>query len=159
LEVTNDYVGRVESDIREAVDKDDLQMIVSNIGLTPDLSSIYTSNSGQHTAFVQVSLKKEHRLSTFEYMNRARHKLASDLPEVSTYFQTGGLVDSVVNQGMPAPIDIQVSGTDQQAAYAVATEVAQKVRSLHEVADVLIPQDLDYPGLQLDVRREMSARL
>ena len=40
-------------------------MIVSNIGLTPDLSSIYTSNSGQHTAFVQVSLSKEHKLSTF----------------------------------------------------------------------------------------------
>ena len=49
-------------------------------------------------------------------MDRVRRKLASDLPELSTYFQTGGLVDSVVNQGMPAPIDIQVSGNDQHAA-------------------------------------------
>ena len=51
-------------------------------------------------------------------MDRVRRKLASDLPEVSTYFQTGGLVDSVVNMGMPAPIDIQVSGNNQHAAYA-----------------------------------------
>ena len=92
-------------------------------------------------------------------MNRVRQKLASDLPEISTYFQTGGLVDSVVNQGMPAPIDIQVSGNDQQAAYAVAGEMARKLRTLPEVSDVLIPQDLDYPGLQLDVHREMAARL
>ena len=159
LEVTNDFVARIENDIREVVGKDDLQMIVSNIGLTPDLSSIYTSNSGQHTAFVQVSLKKEHKLSTYEYMNRVRGKLASDLPEVSTYFQTGGLVDSVVNQGIPAPIDIQVSGNNQHAAYAVASEIARKLRTLRNVSDVLIPQDLDYPGLQLDVRREMAARL
>ena len=159
LEFTDRYVARVEDDIRGVIGKDDLQMIVSNIGLTPDLSSIYTSNSGQHTAFVQVSLARDHKLSTFEYMNRVRQKLASDLPEVSTYFQTGGLVDSVVNQGMPAPIDIQVSGNDQQAAYQVASEMAQKLRSMNDVSDVLIPQDLDYPGLELNVRREMAARL
>ena len=159
LEFTDRYVARVEDDIRGVIGKDDLQMIVSNIGLTPDLSSIYTSNSGQHTAFVQVSLAQDHKLSTFEYMNRVRQKLASDLPEVSTYFQTGGLVDSVVNQGMPAPIDIQVSGNDQQAAYQVASEMAQKLRSMNDVSDVLIPQDLDYPGLELNVRREMAARL
>jgi multidrug efflux pump subunit AcrB len=159
LEVTNDLVAHVENDIRQVVDKDDLQMIVSNIGLTPDLSSIYTSNSGQHTAFVQVSLHKEHKVSTFTYMERVRRRLGADLPEVSTYFQTGGLVDSVVNQGMPAPIDIQVSGNDQRAAYTAASEIARKLRSLRNVSDVLIPQDLNYPGLQLDVHREMAARL
>ncbi len=159
LEMTNQYVARVEDDIRQVIGQKDLKMIVSNIGLTPDLSSIYTSNSGQHTAFVQVSLAKEHDLSTFAYMRRVQHKLSSDLPELSTYFQTGGLVDSVVNQGMPAPIDIQVSGNNQHEAYAVASELAQKLKRLPNVSDVLIPQDLDYPGLQLNVNREMSARL
>ena len=61
LEVTNHYIARVENDIREVIGKDDLQMIVSNIGMTPDLSSIYTSNSAQHTAFVQVSCRKSTR--------------------------------------------------------------------------------------------------
>ncbi len=159
LEMTNQYVARVEDDIRQIIGQKDLKMIVSNIGLTPDLSSIYTSNSGQHTAFVQVSLEKDHELSTFAYMRRVQHKLSSDLPELSTYFQTGGLVDSVVNQGMPAPIDIQVSGNDQHEAYAVASELAQKLKRMPNVSDVLIPQDLDYPGLQLNVKREMSARL
>ncbi len=159
LEMTNQYIARVENDIREVIGKDDLQMIVSNIGMTPDLSAIYTSNSAQHTAFVQVSLSPEHKLSTFTYMDRVRRKLDADVPELSTYFQTGGLVDSVVNMGMPAPIDIQVSGNNQHAAYAAASEIAGKVRQLRDVSDVLIPQDLDYPGIELDVRREMAARL
>ena len=39
-----------------------------------------------------------------------------DFPEISSYFQTGGLVDAVVNLGLPAPIDIQVSGKNLQEA-------------------------------------------
>ena len=159
LEMTNEYVARVEDDIRQVVGPHDLRMIVANIGMTPDLSSIYTSNSAQHTAFVQVSLSKEHSTSTFAYMNRVRQKLAADLPQLSTYFQTGGLVDSVVNMGMPAPIDLQVTGNNQREAYAVAGEMAAKLRRLSDVNDVLIPQDLDYPGIELNVRREMAARL
>jgi hydrophobic/amphiphilic exporter-1 (mainly G- bacteria), HAE1 family len=64
-----------------------------------------------------------------------------------------------VNMGMPAPIDIQVSGNNQHAAYEVASEIAGKLRQLNQVSDVLIPQDLDYPGIELNVRREMAARL
>jgi hydrophobic/amphiphilic exporter-1 (mainly G- bacteria), HAE1 family len=159
LEVTNEYVGQIENKIREVVPSHDLNMIVSNIGLQPDLSAIYSSNSAQHTAFVQVGLAAAHKLSTYEYMDRVRKKLTSDLPEVSTYFQTGGLVNSVVNQGMPAPVDIQVAGNDQHAAYEVAKQLAAKLRSMPDVSDVLIPQDLDYPGLELNVSREMAARL
>ena len=56
IELTNDYIARVEDDIREVIDKDDLAMIVSNIGVNADLSAIYTTNSAMHTAFVQVQL-------------------------------------------------------------------------------------------------------
>ncbi len=119
----------------------------------------HTSNSGQHTAFVQVSLKKEHSRSSFEYMQRVREKLRDDLPELSTYFQTGGLVDAVVNLGLPAWIDIQVSGSDLKEAYRTASDLARKIRAEKGVSDVLIPQDLDYPGIQLNVNREMAAKL
>ncbi len=159
LELTNQYIKRVEADIREVVPDKDLDMVLSNIGITPDFSAIYTSNSGQHTAFVQVSLKKDHSVGSYEYMRRVRAKLADDLPELSTYFQSGGLVDAVVNLGLPAPIDIQVSGNDQHDAYKTAAEIAGSVRGLRGVSDVLIPQDLDYPGIELNVNREMAARM
>jgi len=159
IELTDKYIARVEEDIRSVVPAKDLGMIVSNIGITPDFSAIYTSNSGQHTAFVQVSLKEGHGKSSFAYMDLVRKKLREDLPEVSTYFQTGGLVDAVVNLGLPAPIDIQVSGNNLHDAYATATKLAGNIKALNGVSDVLIPQDLDYPGLQLNVNREMAGRL
>jgi hydrophobic/amphiphilic exporter-1 (mainly G- bacteria), HAE1 family len=159
LELTNDYIRRVEEDIRQVVPPADLELIVSNIGITPDFSAIYTSNSGQHTAFVQVSLKEGHRVSSFVYMNRVRTKLAEDLPQLSTYFQTGGLVDSIVNLGLPAPIDVQVSGNNMREALRTASDLAKKIKQLKTVSDVLIPQDLDYPGIQLNVERDMASRM
>lgn len=120
---------------------------------------MYTSNSGQHTATVQVSLKEGHKIGSYEYMNRVRARLAEDLPELSTYFQSGGLVDAVINLGLPAPIDIQVGGNSLHAAYDTAQQLAGKIRQLKGVSDVLVPQDLDYPALKVDVNREMSSRL
>jgi multidrug efflux pump subunit AcrB len=159
LEVTDQYIAKAEEDIRSVIPPSDLGMIVSNIGITPDFSAIYTSNSGQHTAFVQVSLKKGHSKSSFAYMDLVRAKLRDDLPQLTTYFQTGGLVDAVVNLGLPAPIDIQVQGYNLKEAYATASTLAAKIRNLKGVSDVLIPQDMDYPGLELDVNREMAGRL
>jgi hydrophobic/amphiphilic exporter-1 (mainly G- bacteria), HAE1 family len=92
-------------------------------------------------------------------MNLVRSKLRDDVPELSTYFQTGGLVDAVVNLGLPAPIDIQVGGNDLNEAFATATKLADNIKKLQGVSDVLVPQDIDYPGIELDVNREMAGRL
>lgn len=159
IELTNEYVKRIETEIRGVVPEEDLGMIVSNIGVTPDFSAMYTSNAGQHTATVQVSLKEGHKVGSYEYMGRVRKKIAADFPELASYFQSGGLVDAVINLGLPAPIDVQVGGTDLQQTYATAKELAGRIRSLQGVSDVLIPQDLDYPALRLDVNREMASRL
>jgi multidrug efflux pump subunit AcrB len=134
-------------------------MIDSNIGITSGFESIYTSNSGENTAFVNVALNKGHSKSSFAYMNLVHAKLHSDLPELSTYFQSGSLVDAVVNLGLPAPIDIQVEGSNMKEAYATASNLAAQIRKLNGVSDVLIPQDLDDPGLEVDVNREMAGRL
>jgi hydrophobic/amphiphilic exporter-1 (mainly G- bacteria), HAE1 family len=159
LEVTDKYVARVEQDIRSLIPAKDLEMIVSNIGITPDISAIYTSNSAMHTAFVQVNLTEGHRLGSYAYMERVRRKLADDLPELSTYFQAGGLVDSVVNQGLPAPLDIQVSDNNLAEGYGIARTIALQLKGSNLVSDVLIPQDIDYPGLELNIDREQASLL
>jgi multidrug efflux pump subunit AcrB len=159
IEVTDDYIAKMEKDIREVVSPEDLNMIVSNIGITPDLSAIYTSNSAMNTAFIQVSLKEDHKIGSYAYMQKARQKLTQDFPDVSTYFQAGGLVDSVVNQGKPAPIDIQISGNDLEQAFSIAQSTASKLKQLNSVNDVLIPQDLSYPGLELNINREQAGLL
>jgi HAE1 family hydrophobic/amphiphilic exporter-1 len=159
LEVTNEYVQGVEDEIRKVVPPDELRIIVSNIGVTPGFSSIYTSNAGQHTAFIQVGLKESHKVGSYEYMNRVRERLRSDMPELSTYFQSGGLVDAVLNLGLPAPIDVQVSGMNLDKAYQVALRLANQIRQVRGVNDLLIPQDMDYPALRLDIDRQRAGLL
>jgi hydrophobic/amphiphilic exporter-1 (mainly G- bacteria), HAE1 family len=159
VEVTENYVQQVEEIIRQVVPKNELQMVVSNIGITPDFSVIYTPNSAPHTAFVQASLREGHKVGSYEYMNRVRERLQKQLPQLTTYFQSGGLVDAVLNLGLPAPIDIQVSGSNLDAAHEVASQIASKAKQLKGVSDVLIPQDVDYPALELDVDREKAAQL
>jgi len=159
IEVTDQLVERVEHLVREVVPSSDLRILVSNIGVTPGFSSIYTPNSGPHTAFVLVGLQHDHHVSSFEYMDRVRAKLLRELPQVSAYFQTGGLVDAILNLGLPAPLDIQVSGMNLEDAHKAAMEIAQRVRSLPGVSDVLVPQDIDYPALRLDIDRIRASEL
>jgi len=157
IERTEQYAKQVEGIVREVVPENELGMIVSNLGITTDFSAIYTPNSAPHTGFVQVSLKDDHKIGSYEYMRRVRERLTQELPELSAYFQSGGLVDSVLNMGMPAPIDVQVSGNNLKKTYGVASEIADRVRDLPGVSDVLIPQDIDYPALQLDIDREKAS--
>jgi len=157
LEVSNDYIAKVEGIIRSVVPAKDLDMIVSNIGVYPDLSAIYTTNASMDTAFVQTSLKEGHGTGSYEYMRRVQEKLSREMPELSTYFQAGGLVDSVINQGLPAPIDIQIKSQDMDGSYALATQLAAKIKAMPNVSSVYIPQSIDYPGLALNIDRERAS--
>ena len=159
LETTEREVKKVEEIVRKTVTPHDLRLVTSNIGATPGFSSIYTSNSASHTAFVQVSLTDDHKVGSYEYMDRVRKALRAEAPELSSYFQSGGLVDAVLNLGLPAPLDIQVSGSNLEAAYDTASQIAEKVRALSGVDDVLIPQDIDAPAFKLAIDRERTSEL
>ncbi len=159
IELTNEYVKQVEDVVRKVVSPGDLQTVVSNIGVMPDLSALFTSNSGMHTAFVEVGLKQDHAVGSFAYMATVRGRLERELPELRTYFQSGGLVDAVLNQGAPAPIDVQVSGMDMKMDNNIAQSLAQQFKAVPGVSDVYIPQDMDYPGLEIDVNRTRAAEL
>jgi multidrug efflux pump subunit AcrB len=153
LTETEKEIGSLEQLIRQTVSPDDLDMIVSNIGLDPGFSAVYSPNAAMHTSFVQVSLKAGHRIGSFEYIDRVRNRMRREMPELVSFFSTGSLVDSVVNLGMAAPIDIQITGSNLQDDYQTSLKLASQIRNLKEAAEVYIPQDLDYPALRLDIDR------
>jgi len=153
IEVTDQYVAKVEDLIRHTVDLADLKLIVSNIGVVPDFSALYTTNAGPYTATVQVQLNDSHRLSSFEYMDRVQHRMADQFPDVRTFFSSGSMVDAILNMGMPAPIDVQVSSSDLPQIYGIAQNLATQIRQVRGVGQIYIPQDMNYPALRLDVDR------
>ena len=159
IELTDNYVKRVEEIVQKVVPPEELETIVSNIGLTPDLSSLFTPNSGMHSAFIQVGLKEDHKKSSFLYMDEVRARIGSEIPDLRTYFQSGGLVDAVLNQGAPAPMDVQVSGIDLNTDNRIAQDLARQFRAVPGISDVYIPQDMDYPALQVNVNRARASEL
>jgi multidrug efflux pump subunit AcrB len=159
VELTERYVKSVEAIVKQVVKPEDLDTVVSNIGVMADLSALFTPNAAMHTAFVQVGLKEDHKVSSFKYMDEVRKRVAAELPELRTYFQSGGLVDSVLNQGMPAPIDVQVSGMNLRTSAGIAQDLARQIKALPSVSDVYVPQDMDYPALQVNVDRVRASEL
>ena len=159
MERSNAIVSQIEDIVRKEVEPGDLDLILSNIGATPGFSSLYTPNSASHTAFVQVGLKQGHKISSYAYMDRVRAQIHQQLPQVSSYFQSGGLVDAVLNLGLPTPIDVQVSGKDLTAVHQVADELSHQIHALPGVSDTLVPQDIDAPALYVDVDRVKAAQL
>jgi multidrug efflux pump subunit AcrB len=153
LTETEKEISSLEQLIRRTVPPDDLDMIVSNIGLDPGFSAVYSPNAAMHTSFVQVSLKAGHKISSFEYIERVRHQMREEMPELAAFFSSGSLVDSVVNLGMAAPIDIQITGSNLQDDYQSGQNLALQIRKFKDAAEVYIPQDLDYPALRLDIDR------
>lgn len=159
LERTEEQIRQVEDLVRRVVDPEDLQLIVSNIGSVADLPAIYTINSSENTAFVQVSLKEDHGTGSYEYMDRIGKALASEMPQLDTYIVANGLVDAVMNQGMPAPIDVQVSSNDLAKTDRVARELAAQIREMPGVRGVFTPQSIDLPALTVDVDRIRAAQV
>jgi multidrug efflux pump subunit AcrB len=159
IENTEQYVARVERLIHQKVDPKDLKMVVSNIGVVPDFSSLYTTNAGPYTATMQVALNEPHRLTSFEYMNHVQEAMATQFPDIRTFFSSGSMVDAILNMGMPAPIDIQVSSPDLAQIYGVAQDLATRIRRIPGVGETYIPQDMNYPALRLDVDRVHAAEL
>lgn len=159
IDISEAEVGRVEEMIRRTIPPKDLKMIVSNIGSVPDFSAIYSQNSGMHTATVQVALADGHEIGSYEYIGLVKRKLEQQFPELTGFFQSGGIVDAVLNSGMPAPIDVQVSGSNMKAAYGIAVALQRNIAAIPNVADAFIPQDIDYPALQLNIDRTRASEL
>ena len=112
IEMTNEYVSRSKTSCGKWCRPSNWKRRFQHRRHARIFPRLFTPNSGMHTAFVQVGLKEDHEISSFVFMAAVRDRIARELPELRTYFQSGGLVDAVLNQGVPAPIDVQVSGVD-----------------------------------------------
>jgi len=159
LEVTNDYVAKIEELIRHDIDPKDLKMILSNIGVVNDISSLYTTNAGMYMATVQVALNEGHETSSFVYMDRVKKEMAAKFPDVRTFFQSGSMQDAILNQGRPTPIDVQVNTRDLKLTYSTAQDIARRIRQLPGVDQIYIPQDMNYPSVRMDIDRVHAGEL
>ncbi len=159
LEVTEDLSREVEKVIRQVIPPHDLDMVVANLGLAPSIAAIYSNNSGQDTGQVLVSLKPGHSRSSFFYIEQLRVALKQQVPDVRAFFQSGSIIDAVLNFGSAAPIDVQLSGPDYKELFTAAGQVRKSLRVLPQVADAFVPEESGYPTLDIKVDRTRAGRL
>ncbi|MEX1241991.1 MAG: efflux RND transporter permease subunit [Cyclobacteriaceae bacterium] len=158
LQDANATVAEMEQVVRE-VTGSDLEQIVANIGVFYDLPAAYTPNSGTQDAFIGVQLAEDHSTSTFEYASRLRKLLRERFPGVELSFNTGGMITAALNEGKPAPVDIQVKGNDLRVLRGIAEKIRDTVSTIAATRDVRVLQRIDQPAKNIDIDRIKAAEL
>ncbi len=145
----------VETSMRETIPPAELASIIDNIGLPYSSINTAYSNSapiGTMDADVLVTLKPGHRPSDF-YVHELRRKLPREFPGVTFYFLPADIISQTLNFGLPAPIDIQVSGPNLDANHAFATNLLGQLRTVPGAVDLRVHQLFDLPRIQVNVDR------
>jgi multidrug efflux pump subunit AcrB len=160
LEETEKRVAEVEQAVREIVPSQDLSTLSSNIGvpISFNMAFIPTDNVTSQDAELIITLRKDHRPTSI-YLNALRAELPRRFPNFAFYFQPADLVSQVLNFGIPAPIDIQVEGSDLVKGAEVAKRLQDAVRMVPGAVDVRLKQTLNAPAYRVEVDRYRAARL
>jgi multidrug efflux pump subunit AcrB len=154
LEETAQIFTDVENLVRRTVPKEELRVILDNIGLGTNGSSIAfgdPSMIGPGDGEVLVSLNPEHGPTT-AYVRQLRQSLRREFPELTCFFLPSDIVSQILNFGLPAPIDVQIVGRNE-ANYALARQLLKEVERVPGAADVHLHQIVNQPEIQVNVDR------
>jgi multidrug efflux pump subunit AcrB len=161
IETTQHYFAEVENAIRQIMGQDQIDVILDNIGLPYSGINIALSDSatvGPMDGEILISLKENHS-PTPAHVANLRRELPRRFPELQFFFQPADIVDQVLNFGLPAPVDIRISGPDSDADYALAQKIVGDVSRIPGVVDSHVFQVPDAPALTIDVDRARAREL
>ncbi len=154
---------QIENTIRTVIPNREIDTLLDNVGtpysglnLSLSEGALISSADGQ----VLIALKHGHA-PTADYARKLRKTLASAYPDTTFFFLAPDISNQVLNFGLAAPIDVQVVAapgkTDE--AYAVATSLLNKIRSVPGAVDVHLAQVPRQPEVRIDVDRTMAQQM
>ena len=158
LERTQQYFAEVETQIRKLVGNDQIDVMLDNIGLPYSGINIALSDSatvGPMDGEILISLAKKHE-PTAKIIAMLRQELPGRFAELQFFFQPADIVDQVLNFGQPAPIDVRISGPDQDEAFALASKIARSLTGIAGVVDSHVFQVPNAPALTVDMDRALA---
>ncbi|TLY73999.1 MAG: efflux RND transporter permease subunit, partial [Gammaproteobacteria bacterium] len=161
IDETATLCDRVEQTIRELIPAREIATIVDNIGIPySGINLAYSTSApvGPGDADIFVNLTADHA-PTAGYVRLLRSKLRALYPSTSFAFLPADMVSQILNFGLPAPIDVQVSGFNAEANRAYAQALLARLHRIPGVVDLRIQQAFDYPQLNVEVDRSKAALL
>ncbi|AFL89004.1 cation/multidrug efflux pump [Terriglobus roseus DSM 18391] len=161
LERTEEIFGQVDQTIRDIIPKEELGGILDNMGVPQGFNLAFGDGSltDVQDGEILVSLNAEHHKPTAGYRAKLREVLRKKFPEEVFYFQASDIVNQILNFGLPAPIDIQISGRLAQANYATAQQIAKAVSQVPGAVDVHVHQIMYAPELRVNVDRTRAQQV
>ncbi len=145
----------IETAMRRTIPASELSSIIDNIGLPySSINMAYSTSApiGTMDADVMVSLKPGHR-PTDDYVHELRRILPREFPGVAFYFLPADIVSQILNFGLPAPIDVQVSGPNVEANHVFATNLLHQLETVPGAVDLRVHQLFDQPRIEIAVDR------
>jgi multidrug efflux pump subunit AcrB len=161
VEDTADLFDHIEATVRQAIPPDQLANVIDNIGLPNSGINLTYNNSGTigpQDGDILISLAKSHA-PTAQYVRELRTQLPRLFPGTTFSFLPADIVSQILNFGAPAPIDVQVSGPNQQANQKYANELLRRMRTIPGIADTRIQQASTYPQFTVAVDRSRADEL
>ena len=159
--VASEIFARVDAEVRRVIPKDQVAMIVDNIGLPPggvNLAFTATDATSNGDGDVLVALTPKHR-PTQEWVRILRSDLAEKFPQETFFFEPADITNQTLNFGLPAPIDVQVQGKDAAATYAIAATLRNKIKNVPGAVDVFVQQEVSTPEIDVNVDRMKAQEL
>ena len=155
IEEAERIFGAVEEEVRRVVPPQELDTILDNIGLPNSGINLAFSDSatnGSGDGEILISLKPKHH-PTIDYTRQLRTSLAARFPSEIFFFQAADITSQILNFGLPAPIDVQVTGNDAAANYRIAAQLRNEIARLPGAVDTFVRQQVDYPTVKVNVDR------
>jgi len=161
IEETEQVFADVEAAIRRLIPKDQIQLVIDNIGQPQPINLAFTDSVtlGPSDGEILVALNPEHHEPTARWMKTLRETLPREFPGVTFFFQPADIVSQILNFGLPAPIDVQITGYNQPATHEIALEVAARMARIPGAVDVHLHQVVNTPSLLVNVDRTRAAQL
>ncbi len=158
IEETTQLTDRIGTAIHQIIPTDELDSVVDNIGLSVSGINMAYNNSGTigtEDADVLISLKAHHG-PTADYVQRMREVLPRQFPGATFSFLPADMVSQILNFGSPAPIDLQVVGSNLPADRKYAEDLLARIKVIPGVADARIQQAFQEPTLNVNVDRSLA---
>ena len=161
IEETARVADEVEGAIRQIVPAGELGTVLDNLGVAVSGINKSYSNAGtfgSQDGEIQVSLNEGHR-PTQGYVEEMRRELPRRFPGVEFFFQPADMVTQILNFGLPAAIDLKITGADLRADYSIAAKLMKQVEMVPGTVDTHIHQRLDQPTVALTMDRTQLQQL
>ena len=160
IEETAKLFHAVEDTIREVAGPGRTGTVIDNIGL-PSINYNLAFDDGTFVAYYdgQIQATFAAGVSTARVTKQLRALLRQRFPGTIFYFQPADMITRILDFGVPAQIDVQVSGRHADDDLAAARRLEAAMRDMPGLADVHIQQIPAAPEFIAEIDRQRALEL